>query len=185
MASGSVILVFHDKKYHGKIPVVSPPTETLNTSLLNYHDFPWCGIVVASVNGSTNLIPAYYSIYRPRKDERWVGLVGWPIADGLPTLVVTHQLQVERKTGKVRRPETDVLPLCHATMRWVAHDNTLYKSMVILLYFVNSRPRLERSSPHELPLSTAVLNLSLGSEQIIVRRLEVWLHFRPNVLMCC
>ena len=28
-----------------------------------------------------------------------------------------HQLQVERKTGKVRRPETDVLPLCHATRR--------------------------------------------------------------------
>ena len=45
----------------------------------------------------------------------WVGLVGWPIADGLPTLVVTHQLQVERRTGKVRRPETDVLPLYHAT----------------------------------------------------------------------
>jgi len=29
--------------------------------------------------------------------------------------VVTHQLQVERRTGKVRRPETDVLPLSHAT----------------------------------------------------------------------
>ena len=25
--------------------------------------------------------------------------------------MVTHQLQVERRTGKVRRPETDVLPL--------------------------------------------------------------------------
>jgi len=37
------------------------------------------------------------------------------VADGLPTLVVTHQLQVERRTGKVRRPETDVLPLSHAT----------------------------------------------------------------------
>ena len=47
----------------------------------------------------------------------WVSLVGWPVADGLPTLVVTHQLQVERRTGKVRRPETDVLPLCHATFR--------------------------------------------------------------------
>ena len=45
----------------------------------------------------------------------WVGLIGWPVVDGLPTLVVTHQLQVERRTGKVRRPETDVLPLCHAT----------------------------------------------------------------------
>ena len=45
----------------------------------------------------------------------WVGLVGWPVADGLPTIVVTHQLQVEHRTGKVRRPETDILPLCHAT----------------------------------------------------------------------
>jgi len=41
----------------------------------------------------------------------WVGLVDWPIADGLPA----RQLQVERRTGKVRRPETNVLPLCHAT----------------------------------------------------------------------
>jgi len=29
--------------------------------------------------------------------------------------VVTHQLQVERRTGKARRPRTDVLPLFHAT----------------------------------------------------------------------
>ena len=34
---------------------------------------------------------------------------------GLPTLVVTHQLQVERRTGKVRQSETDVRPLCYAT----------------------------------------------------------------------
>jgi len=45
----------------------------------------------------------------------WVGLVGWLVADGLPTLVVTHQLQVERRTEKVRQSETDVLPLCYAT----------------------------------------------------------------------
>jgi len=43
------------------------------------------------------------------------GWVGWPVADGLPTLVVTHQLQVKRRTGKVRQSETDVLPLCYAT----------------------------------------------------------------------
>jgi len=29
--------------------------------------------------------------------------------------VITHQLQVERRTGKVHRPETDVLPLSHTT----------------------------------------------------------------------
>jgi len=45
----------------------------------------------------------------------WVGLVGWPIVDGLLTLVVTHQLQVGRRTGKVCRPKTNVLLLCHAT----------------------------------------------------------------------
>ena len=35
-----------------------------------------------SVNGSTHLIPAYYSFYRPRKDERlswpsWLTYSGW------------------------------------------------------------------------------------------------------------
>jgi len=29
--------------------------------------------------------------------------------------VVTCQLQIKRRTGKVRRPKTDVLPLCHTT----------------------------------------------------------------------
>ena len=29
--------------------------------------------------------------------------------------MVTHQLQVEPRTGEVRRPETDVLPLCYTT----------------------------------------------------------------------
>ena len=29
--------------------------------------------------------------------------------------MVTHQLEVERRTVKVRQSETDVLPLCHAT----------------------------------------------------------------------
>ena len=36
--------------------------------------------------------------------------------------MVTHQLQVERRTGKVRRPETDVLPLCHATNSMTVTD---------------------------------------------------------------
>jgi len=49
------------------------------------------------VNGSTHLIPAYYSFIDPNRMKGWVGLVGWPVTDGLPTLVVTHQLQVERK----------------------------------------------------------------------------------------
>ena len=59
------------------------------------------------VNGSTHLIPALLLTYRPRKDER----LSWPSW----SLVVTHQLQVERRTRKDCQSETDVLPLCYVT----------------------------------------------------------------------
>ena len=62
----------------------------------------------------------------------WVGLVGWPVADGLPTWVVTHQLQVQRRTGKVCRPKTDVLSLCHATnsrCKLMQHCSVTVRSM--------------------------------------------------------
>jgi len=32
--------------------------------------------------------------------------------------VVTHQLQVERRTAKAHRPKTDALPLDHVTNWW-------------------------------------------------------------------
>jgi len=57
------------------------------------------------------MISAYYSFIDPERMKGWVDLVGWPAADGLPTWVVTRQLQVGRRTGKVRRPKYDVLPL--------------------------------------------------------------------------
>jgi len=41
----------------------------------------------------------------------WVGLVGRLVADSLPTVVITYQLQVESRMGKVCWPKTDVLPL--------------------------------------------------------------------------
>jgi len=88
-------------------------------SLINIHRA--CGYlcifhqIVPPVHGSTHPIPAYYSFIDPKRTKGWVGLVGLPVADGLSTIVVTHQLQVEHRTGKVCRPETDVLPLCHAT----------------------------------------------------------------------
>ena len=43
--------------------------------------------------------------------------------------MVTHQLQVERRTGKVRRPETDVLPLCHVTA--ITNNKSSHKSVSI------------------------------------------------------
>ena len=60
--------------------------------------------------GCGHLIAAYYSFIYPKRMKGWVGLVGWPTADGLPTQVVTRQPQVKRRTAKVRLSETDVLP---------------------------------------------------------------------------
>jgi len=74
-----------------------------------------------SLDGTTtdcigrHLIAAYYSFVDPEKSKGWVFPVGWSTADGLSPYVVTHQLQVECRTGKVRRSNCDVLPLCHAT----------------------------------------------------------------------
>jgi len=59
------------------------------------------------------LIAAYYSSIDPEGMKGWVGLVGWPTADGLPIWVVTHQLQVEPRTGKVHLSKTNVLPPHH------------------------------------------------------------------------
>ena len=36
--------------------------------------------------------------------------------------MITRQLQVERRTGKVRQPETDVLPLSHAANQYYNDD---------------------------------------------------------------
>ena len=84
--------------------------------------------------GSRHLITPYYSLIGLRRMKGCVGLVGLLVADSLPMSVVTHQLQVERRTGKVRRPKTDILSLCHATkvlakylsFRAVAADERVY-----------------------------------------------------------
>ena len=56
--------------------------------------------------------------------------------------MVTHQLQVERRTGKVRRPETDVLPLCHATN--LKHQRRCTKRLTMQLRPVRALARLRR-----------------------------------------
>jgi len=63
---------------------------------------------------STSLLP--YSFIDPVRIKGWVGLVGWPTADGLPIwLMVTHQLQVRCRPVKVRRSDVLVLPLSYTT----------------------------------------------------------------------
>jgi len=57
---------------------------------------------------------AYYSLIDPVRMKGWVGLVGWPTADVWPTKWSYVQLAVRRRTGKVCRSKTCVLPLCYA-----------------------------------------------------------------------
>ena len=64
--------------------------------------------------GGGHLIAAHYSFIVPERMKGWVGLVGWPIANGPYPQLVTRQLQVERRTAKECWRETDVLPLSHA-----------------------------------------------------------------------
>jgi len=69
------------------------------------------------VNGSTHLIPAYYSFYRPRKDER-LSWPSWLTRSGWFTHTSDHPSAAGRaqdRESSPARPETDVLPLCHAT----------------------------------------------------------------------
>ena len=65
-----------------------------------------------------HLIAAYYSFIYPERMKDWVGLVGVPIAVGLPTYMDTRQLQVERRTATFRRSKTDVLPAVPRNQPW-------------------------------------------------------------------
>jgi len=62
--------------------------------------------MVPSVHCSTHPIPAYYSFIDP---EKMKGCVGWPAVDGLPTTVVTHQLQ-DRKSWLARDWRSTTVP---------------------------------------------------------------------------
>ena len=65
------------------------------------------------VNGRRHLIPAYYSFYRLRKDERlsWPSLLTY---SGWLTHISGHPSAAGRAQDKESSPETDVLPLCYA-----------------------------------------------------------------------
>ena len=134
--------------------------------------------MVLPVNGSTHLIPAYFSFIDPERMKGWIGVVVWPVADGLPTLVVTHQLQVERRTGKVRQSETDVLPLCHATngSHLGSPGKTAVKRVFVCVYIINK-------------YQTAVDQFWLTDQQ--TDAVSDWLtadhvrHFAATAFLCC
>ena len=76
--------------------------------------------------------------------------------------MVTHQLQVERRTGKVRRPETDVLPLCHATNLVIDYrKKMLMKKYVVVrkiekVVVVNGSRGLQKTELQDLQLGVVM-----------------------------
>jgi len=93
---------------------------TLQTHLVSVHQ-----TVPPLTSNSSHLIAAYYSFIDLERMKGWIGLVSWSTADGLPIQMVTHQLQVRCRPGKVRRSETNVLPLSYTTMPHTFNCNCL------------------------------------------------------------
>jgi len=92
--------------------------------------------------------------------------------------VVTHQLQVERRTGKVRQSETDVLPLCHAS-------NIL--SSVMCVYAWNRFRHnwlVERSGKWAEPDYPAMVypKFACGAGYVLSSDLVHWLDSNADVL---
>jgi len=52
--------------------------------------------------------------------------------------MVTHQLQVERRTGKVQRSKTNVLLLCHATCMLILPQQSSHINKTALFYTFSS-----------------------------------------------
>ena len=73
------------------------------------------------VNGRTHLIPAYYSFYRPRKDERlswpsWLTYSGWHThISGHPSTAGRAQ---DRESSLARDRRSTTVPL-HQSSQWV------------------------------------------------------------------
>ena len=64
---------------------------------------------------------AYYSIYRPLKDER-LSWPSWLTYSGRLTHINGHRSATGRAWDrKVRRSKTNILPLCNATKLWLTH----------------------------------------------------------------
>ena len=94
---------------------------------------------MASAEGLwNNVTPAYYSFIDPERMKGWVGLVGWPTVDSLPT----RQLYVERRRANVHRSPADVQSgpllqlLCH----------TFRKPQLISIIFGTDQKKCKRKS---------------------------------------
>jgi len=81
--------------------------------------------------------------------------------------VVTRQLQVERRTGKVRRSKTNVLPLCHASV--VKNSN---KTLSAGQRVYEGTLMFERTQRHMLWLPVLAMNVCMiaYNDMVLYRR---------------
>ena len=114
----------------------------------------------------------------------WVALVGWPTADVWPTKWSSGQLAVRRRTGKVRRSKTSVLPLCYATncllvqlgKRSLRHELPEWWAIQQEQYQFESATIMSSSYEHCLRIENPVCNEYRGLKIIIIinRQFLTW-----------
>jgi len=73
---------------------------------------------------------AYYSLIDPVRMKGWVGLVGWPTADGLPILMLTQQLQVWCRPVKVSLSTTHAALEVSSVIKTFTTDGSLIRCAV-------------------------------------------------------
>ena len=101
-------------------------------------------------SGNNHLITAYYSFIDPMRMKGWVALVS-----GRFTHMVTHQLQVSCKRGKVHRTQTDVLPLSYTAIYKPLNINLVREADITLrgslfLTAVDAEPTFDTLGYNEL-----------------------------------
>jgi len=111
----------------------------------------------------------YYSFTDPEGMEGWVGLVGWLIADALPTKWshVNHGSGVDQGKSASYRPT--FLPLSHA-----ANVFSQYRTLQ-LVWWRSSAMRLHLASSPQSPLAYSVA----------VRHVQVCCHGPPGDVWAC
>jgi len=99
--------------------------------------------------------------------------------------VVTHELQVEHRTGKVRQSETDILPLCYATnpsshmwlSKWTAAMMLLAEENIKVAGYLN----LAADFAHNFTDGLAIgASYAAGRSVGIITMITILLHEVPH-----
>jgi len=112
--------------------------------------------------GSRHPIATYYSFIDPKGMKGWVGLVGWPIADGLPRLSARRGRSPAKNRRSTTVPRSQFWPLT----RNISHQShevglNLQTEADTLLLELDQRSRVRIGS--EVIGSTILDGLSHGS----------------------